>query len=217
MVRGGSRRAWSGARHRGASHLPSFLGGRVTERGRLRIRILGRLDACDGDVEVDLGGRRQRAVLAVLILARGDIVPADRIADYVWGQDLPANVNGAVQSYVSHLRRLLDPKGAPRSRGGIIVGHGSGYALSLRADSVDAWRFEQLVREAATAPRGDARRVAATLTEALELWRGPALTEYADEPWAQAEIARLTELRAVARERLLAARLDAGEAALLVP
>ncbi|HYJ74184.1 MAG TPA: BTAD domain-containing putative transcriptional regulator [Kineosporiaceae bacterium] len=189
----------------------------MTERGRLEIRVLGRLDACDGGVEVDLGGRRQRAVLAVLVLARGDVVPAERIADCLWGEELPANAGGAVQSYVSHLRRRLQPEGAPRSRGGIIVSHGVGYAVRLGADDVDAWRFERLVRDAAAPGQGDPRRTAALLTEALELWRGPALVEYAGEPWAEAEIARLTELREVARERLLAARLDAGEAALLVP
>src|SRR3954469_24881969 len=134
-------------------------------RGGRQVRILGRLDACDGDVEIDLGGRRQRAVLAVLILARGESVPAERIADCLWGDDLPANVSGAVQSYVSHLRRRLQPDGAPRSRGGIIVSEGSGYALRLPADAVDAWRFEQLIREATVAPAGDPHRVAATLAE----------------------------------------------------
>ena len=185
-------------------------------RDGLLVRILGRLDACDGDAEIDLGGRRQRAVLAVLVLARGEIVPAERIADCLWGDDLPGNVSGAVQSYVSHLRRRLQPDGAPRSRRGIIASAGSGYALRLPPDAVDAWWFEQLVQDAATAAGGDPPRAADLLTEALELWRGPALSEYAGEPWAEAEIARLTELRSVARERLLAARLDRGEAALLV-
>jgi hypothetical protein len=95
----------------------------------LRIRILGTLDAWDGDAEVELGGRRQRGVLAVLLLARGEIVPAERIADCLWGDDLPANAGGAVQSYVSHLRRRLQPDGAPRARGSVIVSAGSGYAL----------------------------------------------------------------------------------------
>jgi DNA-binding SARP family transcriptional activator len=85
----------------------------VAGRDGLRVRILGRLDASDGDAEIDLGGRRQRAVLAVLVLARGEIVPAERIADCLWGDDLPGNVSGAVQSYVSHLRRRLQPDGAP--------------------------------------------------------------------------------------------------------
>jgi DNA-binding SARP family transcriptional activator len=190
----------------------------VAGRDGPQVRILGRLDACDGDTEIDLGGRRQRAVLAVLVLARGEIVPAERIADCLWGADLPGNVSGAVQSYVSHLRRRLQPDGAPRSRRGIIASAGSGYAVRLPPDAVDAWWFEQLVRDAATAASaGEPQRAAELLTEALELWRGPALSEYAGEPWAEAEIARLTELRAVARERLLAARLDRGEAALLVP
>ena len=189
----------------------------MTGRDGLLVRILGRLDACDGDAEIDLGGRRQRAVLAVLVLARGEIVPAERIVDCLWGDDLPGNVSGAVQSYVSHLRRRLEPDGAARSRRGIIASAGSGYALRLPPDAVDAWWFEQLVQEAATAAGGDPPRAADLLTEALGLWRGPALSEYAGEPWAEAEIARLTELRAVARERLLAARLDRGEAALLVP
>ena len=61
----------------------------MTGGSRLRIRILGGLDACDGGAEVDLGGRRQRAVLAVLVLARGEVVPAERIADCLWGDGLP--------------------------------------------------------------------------------------------------------------------------------
>ena len=190
----------------------------MTGGSRLRIRVLGRLDAWDGDVEVDLGGRRQRAVLAVLVLARGQAVPAERIADCLWGESLPANAAGAVQSYVSHLRRRLQPDGAPRSRGGVIVNEGGGYAVRLPRDGVDAWRFERLVRDAgAASSAGDPRQAAVLLTEALDLWRGPALSEYAGESWAEAEIARLSELRGVARERLLAARLEAGESALLVP
>src|SRR3954469_23647319 len=109
-------------------------------RGGRQVRILGRLDACDGDAEVDLGGRRQRAVLAVLVLARGEVVPAERIADCLWGDKLPVNAAGAVQSYVSHLRRRLQPHDAPRSRSGLIVNEGVGYALRLPPDGVDAWR-----------------------------------------------------------------------------
>jgi DNA-binding SARP family transcriptional activator len=141
----------------------------VSGRDGLRVRILGRLDACDGDVEIDLGGRRQRAVLAVLVLARGETVPAERIADCLWGDDLPGNASGAVQSYVSHLRRQLQPDGAPRSRGGVIVSEGAGYAVRLPPDAVDAWSFERLVREAATGSAGgDPRRVADLLSAALE-------------------------------------------------
>jgi len=134
-------------------------------RDGLLVRILGRLDASDGDAEIDLGGRRQRAVLAVLVLARGEIVPAERIADCLWGADLPGNASGAVQSYVSHLRRRLQPDGAPRSRRGIIASAGSGYAVRLPPDAVDAWWFERLVRDAGTASTaGEPQRAAELLT-----------------------------------------------------
>jgi DNA-binding SARP family transcriptional activator len=135
----------------------------VAGRDGLRVRILGRLDASDGDAEIDLGGRRQRAVLAVLVLARGEIVPAERIADCLWGDDLPGNASGAVQSYVSHLRGRLQPDGAPRSRRGVIASAGSGYAVRLPPDAVDAWWFEQLIRDAATASGGGEPRRAADL------------------------------------------------------
>ncbi|HVN10930.1 MAG TPA: BTAD domain-containing putative transcriptional regulator, partial [Kineosporiaceae bacterium] len=187
----------------------------MSDSAPIRIRILGRLGASAGDVELDLGGRRQRAVLAVLLIARGEVVTAERLADSVWAGDLPANAAGAVQSYVSHLRRRLEPGGAPRARARVIVSEGNGYAVRLPPDAVDAWTFERLVRRAAG--EGVPHRAEALLIQALELWRGPALGEYTDQAWAEAEIARLSELRAVARERLAAARLDGGEDALLVP
>ncbi|MGY1616648.1 BTAD domain-containing putative transcriptional regulator [Geodermatophilus sp. SYSU D00691] len=180
--------------------------------GRLRVNLLGELTAaCDG-APLDLGGPRQRAVLAVLLLARGEIVPADRLVESVWGDAPPADTTAALQSYVSHLRRRLEPGSAARARSTVLVREGPGYAVRLPADAVDAWRFERLLQQAAAEPD----RAVPLLEEALRLWRGPALADYADAPWAQAEIGRLAELRATARERLLAARLEAGEAALLV-
>ncbi|TCC46149.1 transcriptional regulator [Kribbella pittospori] len=179
---------------------------------QLRISLLGEFTASYGGAALDLGGRRQRAVLAVLVLARGEVVPAERLADAVWGEHAPGNTAGALQSYVSHLRRSLQPGSPARARSAIVVREGPGYAVRLPSDAVDAWRFETLLKKTTGSP-ADA---AADLHDALALWRGPALVEYADEPWAGAEIARLTELRAVARERLVAARLDLGEAALVV-
>lgn len=180
----------------------------------LRLRVLGEVGATRRGVEVSLGGRRQRAVLAVLVLARGEAVPAERLVDCLWGEDAPADPAGVLQSYVSHLRRRLEPEAGARSRRSVIVSVGAGYALRLGADAVDCWRFEQAVRSATGLPPADAVPV---LDEALHLWRGPAYVEYADEPWAEAEISRLTGLRAVAIETLLAARLDLGDSALIVP
>ena len=181
----------------------------------LCVRLLGRLTASSGDRPLPLGGPRQRAVLALLLLARGEVVPAERLAESLWPDDAPADTSGALQAYVSHLRRRLQPGSAARNRSAVIVSEGRGYAVRLPDDAVDAWRFERLLHEAGG--QTDPARTAALLEEALGLWRGPALAEYADAPWAEAEISRLTELRAVARERLAAARLELGQAALLVP
>ncbi len=180
---------------------------------RLRVSLLGELTASYDGAVLDLGGRRQRAVLAVLVLARGEVVPAERLADAVWGDHAPGNAAGGLQSYVSHLRRSLQPGAPARSRSAVVVREGPGYAVRLPADAVDAWRLEAVLNEAEQAT--DSAGAATLLREALDLWRGPALADYADEPWAKAEIARLGELRSVARERLLAARLDLGEAAVV--
>jgi DNA-binding SARP family transcriptional activator/DNA-binding CsgD family transcriptional regulator len=178
----------------------------------MRIHILGDLTATRDDQPIDLGGRRQRAVLALLVLARGETVSTDRLVDAVWGDRPPQAAIAALQSYLSHLRRRLEPDRGARSRESVIASRGSGYALMLDGDAVDAWRFERLVREAA-----GAADPAIALLEALTLWRGPAYAEYAAEPWAQAEAARLNELREVARDQLAAARLARGETAVLVP
>jgi DNA-binding SARP family transcriptional activator len=185
----------------------------VDAAGDLRLGVLGELHGSLGGAPIHLGGRRQRAVLATLVIARGEAVAADRIADCVWGERPPEDPAGALQAYVSHLRRRLEPGAEARHRDGVIARVGPGYALRLGLEAVDAWRFEQAVTAAADLPPGEC---AAVLDEALRLWRGPAYAEYDDETWSQAEITRLTELRAVARERLLAARLDLGESAVLV-
>jgi DNA-binding SARP family transcriptional activator len=187
----------------------------VDGTGQLRISLLGTCTAASDGAPLDLGGPRQRAVLALLVLARGETVPVERLAESVWGERGPADPAGALQAYVSHLRRRLQPGSAARTRSAIIVSDGRGYAVRLPPDAVDVWRFERQLEQAGAA--SDPAGAAALLTEALALWRGPPLAEWADEPWAEAEIARLTGLRAVARERLVAARLALDEAALLVP
>ncbi|WP_324276853.1 AfsR/SARP family transcriptional regulator [Blastococcus brunescens] len=141
-------------------------------------------------------------------------MPVERLTEAVWGDRPPADAAGALQAYVSHLRRRLQPGSAARARTSIIVSAGRGYAVRLPEDAVDVWRFERLLDRSGTAP---AAATVQLVGEALALWRGPPLAEWTDEPWAEAEIARLAELRTVARERLMAVRLELGEAALLVP
>jgi DNA-binding SARP family transcriptional activator len=185
----------------------------VDGQPQLHLHVLGEFTATRDDAVVDLGGRRQRAVLAALIILRNEVVPTDHLVDCVWGDRPPANASGALQAYVSHLRRRLEPDANARQRAGVIARAGPGYALRLPPDAVDAWAFEAAVESAAGESPGDA---VCTLDAALRLWRGPAYAEYAGEVWAEAEVARLTELRAVARERLLGTRLELGEAQLVI-
>ena len=180
---------------------------------QLHLHVLGELTATRDGAVVDLGGRRQRAVLAGLVICATRWCRRTDLVDCVWGDHPPANAHGALQAYVSHLRRRLEPDATARQRDGVIARAGPGYVLRLQPDAVDAWAFEAAVESAAGEAPGDA---VCTLETALRLWRGPAYADYAGEAWAEAEIARLTELRAVARERLLATRLDLGEAQLVI-
>ncbi|HYO39939.1 MAG TPA: BTAD domain-containing putative transcriptional regulator [Nocardioidaceae bacterium] len=184
-------------------------------RARLTLGVLGPLRAeLDGE-EVPLGGPRQRAVVAVLVLARGDAVSSETLLDALWSGSPPPSGAASLQSYVSHLRRALEPDRTARAPGRVLASRGSGYAIPLGVAEVDAWRFEDLVDRAA--PETDPTRRVQLLRDALALWRGPALGEYAGADWAEPEARRLDEIRDLAREQLLGARLDRGETALVVP
>src|SRR5438270_2352420 len=170
--------------------------------------MLGALEADLDGAPLDLGGPKQRAVLALLLTARGHVVAVDRIIDELWRGQPPPKATGALQAYVSKLRRALEPDRGPRAAAQVLVSTPPGYAVRLETDRVDAWHFEQLVREAEHL--GDPQERLAGLRRALVLWRGPALAEFARERWAEAEAARLEELRLHARERLVDAAIRAG-------
>lgn len=176
--------------------------------------VLGPVVAWDeaGDL-VDLKGPRHRAVLGRLIVARGRVVPVSLMIDDLW-DDPPAGAKGAVRTFVSALRRALEPQRTARSVAKVLVTEGPGYALRADPESVDAWRFERAVATAATAAP---RQALDLLEESLGWWRGPAYAGFADEPWARAERARLEELRLSAAERQAEARLALGLAADAVP
>ncbi|MFE2420635.1 BTAD domain-containing putative transcriptional regulator [Streptomyces hokutonensis] len=153
-------------------------------------------------------------MLALLIAARGTVVPVDRIADALWRGAPPDRATVSLHTYVSHLRRALEPGRPPRTPATVLVTSPPGYALRLPEDAVDAWRFETWVARARRAPAEEAR---ALLAEALAWWQGPAFAEHADEAWAEPEVTRLTALRAEARELAVAADLHTGRPAEAVP
>ena len=170
--------------------------------------MLGPVVARDGG-SVDLKGRRHRAVLARLIVARGRVVPASVLVDDLWA-DPPDGALSAVRTFVAALRRAIEPDRAPRQPARLLVTSGPGYAL--KTDNVDAWRFETSAR-ASLPPE----QLLPELLAGLALWRGPAYAEFVDEPWASAERARLTELRLHVVERVAETRLELGRAAEAVP
>ncbi|MDQ0377335.1 BTAD domain-containing putative transcriptional regulator [Amycolatopsis thermophila] len=177
----------------------------------VRFAVLGPLVAETGRGPLDLKGPRHRAVLARLLIARGRVVPVGRLVDDLWA-DPPDGAVGAIQTFVSALRRALEPDRPPRAPARLLVTTGPGYAL--HAESVDAWRFEEALTRARELPAAAALSL---VDEALALWRGPAYAEFADQGWARAEITRLDELRRQARERRAEALLDLGRAAEAVP
>ena len=183
----------------------------------LRIRVLGPIEAEVAGRPADLGGSRQRAVLAMLLAARRGVVPVDRMIDDLWRGEPPPSATASLQAYVSNLRRLLEPGRAPRAPARLLVSAPPGYAFRVDDEAVDAWRFERLLGEARGLDRSGPAKARALLAEALGLWQGPAYAEVADEPWAVAEAARLEQLRLVADELLVEETLRDGAAAEAVP
>ncbi|MGW4468388.1 BTAD domain-containing putative transcriptional regulator [Nonomuraea sp. NPDC004354] len=183
-------------------------------------RVLGPVEAYEStsDDELDLGGLRQRAVLARLLVARGQVVPVDTLLYDLWDDDAAKGAQSGLQVYISRLRRVLEPG---RPRGGpnrLLVTVASGYALRVAPEQVDALRFEQLVRAAGEyLDTDDPQSARASLGKALGLWRGTPYSDFADQPWAEAEVNRLTELRLVARERYADTGLRLGMHAETVP
>ena len=174
----------------------------------MEFRILGPLEVVDGDEQVPVGGTKERALLAVLLIHAGEVVSADRLIDELWGSDLPASPSNALQVVVSRVRRAL--------RSGLLVTRKPGYVLDVDPEELDAGRFGRLVEEARRAAPDDHSRRSSLLAEALGLWRGPALAEFALDGFARDEGARLEEARIQAVEMKLEADLALGRHAELV-
>jgi DNA-binding SARP family transcriptional activator/streptogramin lyase len=174
----------------------------------LRFHVLGRLEAYDDDVELDLGPRKQRAVLALLLLNANHVVSTERLIDDLWSDSPPSTARATLQVYVAGLRKALGSGGASlRTRA-------PGYVLELDAGALDLDRFTQLRAEARES--SDADRRAALLHEALMLWRDEPLPELRTEPFSTAAVAHLDQLRLAALEERIDADLVLGREAALV-
>ncbi|MFG1708374.1 BTAD domain-containing putative transcriptional regulator [Nonomuraea sp. M3C6] len=183
----------------------------------LDLHILGPLQATLHGRPLDLGSARQRAVIARLVAAGGQVVSTDRFIDDLWQGQPPPKALAALQVYVSNLRRVLEPDRPPRAPATVIVSAPPGYRLCLQEDAVDAWRLPGLIDTAGAAlKRGEGAVAYDLLEHALGWWTGPAYGEFADD-WAEVEASRLGELRLIAVEYRAEAALLLGRHAEVVP
>jgi class 3 adenylate cyclase len=160
----------------------------------LEFRILGPLEVRDGDRPIQLGGRNRRALVAILALHANELVSTERLIDDLYGETPPKTATQSLHNAVSQLRRLLGRE--------VVETHPAGYVLRVEPDALDLTRFESLVTRAR---EKTGRERAELLREALALWRGDPLADFADEQFAQTEIRRLEEARLAAVEE----RIDA--------
>jgi DNA-binding SARP family transcriptional activator len=172
-------------------------------------RLLGPLEVWHDGRNLPVRGSKQRALLAVLLLHANQVVSSDRLLDELWGDEPPEARTAALRVRLSQLRKALDVGGA-----NLIVTRAPGYSIELGPGQLDLHRFERLVEEAGSA---EPEIAAAKLREALALWCGPALADFAYEPFAQAPIGRLEELRLLALERRVEADLAVGRDSELIP
>jgi DNA-binding SARP family transcriptional activator len=168
-------------------------------------RLLGSLEVEHGAKAVEIGGQKQRAVLAILALNAGRVVSTDRLIDLLWGEQPPKTAVTSLQNFISQLRKSLGAS--------LVVTKPPGYLLNVPADQVDVNRFERLLGEARSLESESRGR---KLREALELWRGEPLADFSFDPFAESEIARLEELRSAALEDRIEADLEGGASAELI-
>jgi DNA-binding SARP family transcriptional activator/predicted negative regulator of RcsB-dependent stress response len=183
----------------------------------MQFRLLGPLEVWDGHERLDLGGAKQRALLALLLLNANRSVHRARVVDWLWDREPPLTAGDLVHEYVSRLRRALRPcRGADPSWPRLHT-QGSGYLLEVVPDELDLDRFERLVDQAHQAMVAhDLELATGTLRRALGLWRGSALANLPASLAVRAESARLEEARLLALEQRLEVDLRLGRHAQLV-
>lgn len=180
----------------------------------IEFRILGPLEAVSGGTPVELGGAKQRAVLADLLIHANQVVSTDRLIEDLWGEDAPRTASNAIQVHVSAIRRALTAAGARGDE--VLLTRPPGYLLRVAREELDRLAFEALATEGRDLLASDHAGAATRLQEALDLWRGPALSEFSFESFARVEIARLEELRISVLEARVEADLALGRHAQMV-
>jgi DNA-binding SARP family transcriptional activator/tetratricopeptide (TPR) repeat protein len=179
----------------------------TTEAAYMDFRILGPLEVSHNGRAVALGGPKQRALLALLLQGGNEVISSDRLIEDLWGERPPATAAKSLQVHISRLRKALQSD----AENDVVLTRGQGYVIELGPDELDVRCFERLLDEGRRAlAAGEPERAAPKLCEGLDLWRGPPLADFAYEPWAQTEIARLEELRLSAVEERLDADLALG-------
>jgi DNA-binding SARP family transcriptional activator len=174
--------------------------------------ILGPLQVRTDGRPVDLGPRRRREVLALLLLHAGELLPLERIVDELWPDGPPATATKVIQNAISGLRRSLGEEGSPA-----VETRDGGYVLHVGPGELDVECFEERLSDGRAAlDAGEPARAAVALREALALWRGGPLEDLALEPFAQREVSRLQERRVLAEEARIEAALALGRAADLI-
>ena len=161
------------------------MAGVTNDPATVELRVLGPLEVRVGGTSLPLGGRKQRVVLAMLVLEANRMVTADRIVDAVWGDAAADRSTGTLHVYLSNLRRALEPAAAALGVKDLIATQRPGYVLQADPALVDLSRFEAAVTEARrAAERGDHATASARFHDAVGLWRGTPLGDLADEEFA---------------------------------
>lgn len=184
--------------------------------GELRFAVLGPVRAWRNGQEVDLGTPLQRSILGMLLLREGRAVTPTEMIDAVWGEEAPPRALGALRTYVSRLRTVLEPDRPARSRPELLTSVGRGYALRLPEGSLDLTRFERGIAEAEQARRsGRLAEAAESMRAALTLFEGEPLAG-AVGPYAEHQRDRLIERRISVVETLMDVDLELGNHAAIV-
>lgn len=191
---------------------------RVTVRSEvgMQFHILGSLEVVHDQVPLSPGGHRERAVLALLLLHANSVVSTDTLIDELWSSEGGKDRKNSLWVAISRLRTLLEPDREKGAKPEVLLTKAPGYLLSIDPDQVDSHRFERLAAEGQALIADDPAAASIILTDSLALWRGRAYEEFTYEPFAEAEIARLEEIRLVAVEDRFAAELALGRGRELV-